>query len=131
MSVRQQIFKHKYITQPVVTPANTIIKAHEDKKTALMGKSNNFGQAALDRLQKVQVTFKLESTDYQVRFSKHTLPRVDYDQDLCIPITLSKVLTLQHDINNKKIVALSKVLVVMSISPQMTLVQEQSLVVAS
>ena len=95
-----------------------------------MGKSSNFRQAALDRLQKVQVTLKLESTDYQVRFSKHTPPRVDYDQDLCIP-TLSKVLPLQHDINNKKIVALSKVPVVMSISTQMILVQEQSLIVAS
>ena len=51
-------FKHRYITQTVITPADAIIKALSDVKTALTGKQNQITQVAVDGLPQVQITLK-------------------------------------------------------------------------
>jgi hypothetical protein len=46
-------FKHKYITQPTVTPADTIVKALDDLTQALKGKRNVSGAAEIEALKKI------------------------------------------------------------------------------
>ena len=47
-------FKHKYITQPEVTPADMIIKAYRDLKSALHGITNTRDNAQMDAIQQIQ-----------------------------------------------------------------------------
>ena len=51
-------FKHKYITQPTVTPADAIIKAIQDLTQALKGKVNTKGESHLQALTKLQELFR-------------------------------------------------------------------------
>ena len=44
-------FKHKYITQPKVTPADQIVKAINDLACALKGKNNVEGLEQMEALQ--------------------------------------------------------------------------------
>ena len=46
-------FKHKYITQPTVTPADTIVKALDDLTNALKGRRNVKGEAQIEALEKI------------------------------------------------------------------------------
>jgi len=46
-------FKHKYITQPTVTPADTIVKALDDLTHALKGRRNIKGEAQMEALEKI------------------------------------------------------------------------------
>ena len=46
-------FKHKYITQPTVTPADTIVKALDDLTHALKGRRNVKGEVHMDALEKI------------------------------------------------------------------------------
>ena len=46
-------FKHKYITQPTVTPADTIVKALDDLTHALKGMRNVKGEAQIEALEKI------------------------------------------------------------------------------
>ena len=46
-------FKHKYITQPTVTPADTIVKALNDLPNALKGKRNVKAEAQIEALEKI------------------------------------------------------------------------------
>lgn len=46
-------FKHKYITQPTVTPADTIIKALDDLTIALKGRKNVKGAIQIEALEKI------------------------------------------------------------------------------
>ena len=46
-------FKHKYITQPTVTPADTIVKALDDLMHTLKGRRNVKGEAQMDALEKI------------------------------------------------------------------------------
>jgi TfoX/Sxy family transcriptional regulator of competence genes len=46
-------FKHKYITQPTVTPADTIVKALDDLTHALKGRRNVSGAAEIEALEKI------------------------------------------------------------------------------
>jgi hypothetical protein len=46
-------FKHKYITQPTVTPADTIVKALDDLTHALKGRRNVKGEAQIEALEKI------------------------------------------------------------------------------
>ena len=46
-------FKHKYITQPTVTPADAIVKAYQDLLHAIQGISNTKGTAHLEALQRM------------------------------------------------------------------------------
>jgi hypothetical protein len=62
-------FKHKYITQPTVTPADMIVKAMNDLAAALKGKSNQEGLEELETLKQLeelltnQVTKKKQSEE--------------------------------------------------------------------
>jgi len=51
-------FKHKYITQPEVTPADMIIKAYRDLTTALQGIKNPKDQQQMEALEKIQRQLK-------------------------------------------------------------------------
>ena len=44
-------FKHKYITQPTVTPADAIVKAYHDLTAAINGIKNTKSDAHLEALQ--------------------------------------------------------------------------------
>ena len=46
-------FKHKYITQPTVTPADTIVKALDKLMHALKGRRNVKGEVHMDALEKI------------------------------------------------------------------------------
>ncbi len=46
-------FKHKYITQPNLLPADTIVKALHDLTHALKGKKNVKGKAQIKTLEKI------------------------------------------------------------------------------
>jgi len=43
-------FKHKYITQPTLTPVDTVIKAIDDLTCALKGSRNTHGMQQIERL---------------------------------------------------------------------------------
>jgi hypothetical protein len=47
-------FKHKYITQPKVTPADQIVNAINDLARALKGKNNVEGLEQMETLQKLE-----------------------------------------------------------------------------
>ena len=47
-------FKHKYITQPEVTPADVIIKAYNDLRAALQGMKNTSDAKQMHTLEKIQ-----------------------------------------------------------------------------
>ena len=47
-------FKHKYITQPKVTPADQIVNAINDLTCALKGKNNVEGLEQMEALQKLE-----------------------------------------------------------------------------
>eukprot|EP00804_Cyclotella_cryptica_P011209 CCRYP_007737-RB/>CCRYP_007737-RB protein AED:0.21 eAED:0.17 QI:0/-1/0/1/-1/1/1/0/1078 len=49
-------FKHKYITQPTVTPADAIVKAYQDLMHAIQGIRNARGSAHLEALQRIETT---------------------------------------------------------------------------
>jgi hypothetical protein len=51
-------FKHKYITQPTVTPADAIVKAYQDLTFALQGLKNHKGNAHMEALARVQDALK-------------------------------------------------------------------------
>ena len=51
-------FKHKYITQPTVTPADAIVKAYQDLTLALKGIKNSKGAAHMDILEKIEQALK-------------------------------------------------------------------------
>jgi hypothetical protein len=49
-------FKHKYITQPTVTPADAIVKAYQDLMHTIQGITNVKGSAHLEALQRIETT---------------------------------------------------------------------------
>ncbi len=51
-------FKHKYLTQPTVTPTDAIIKAYQDLTLALKGINNTKGNAQLSALKQIQEVLK-------------------------------------------------------------------------
>jgi hypothetical protein len=47
-------FKHKYITQPTVTHADTIVNAYHNLVKAIQGLSNTNNQAHFKAIQRIQ-----------------------------------------------------------------------------
>ena len=79
-------FKHKYILQPVVTPADKITKALNTAKAVLTRKPiAAAAQTALDVLKQAQTGLKssIENTDNikQTQFNEQPAPRVKNDED--------------------------------------------------
>ena len=46
-------FKHKYIIEPTVTPADQIIKVYQDPKTAIQGIPKSCGDAYMKALEHI------------------------------------------------------------------------------
>jgi hypothetical protein len=51
-------FKHKFIMQPTVTPADALIKAYQDLTAALHGISNHKSNAQFNAIKKIQESLK-------------------------------------------------------------------------
>jgi hypothetical protein len=72
-------FKHKFITQPTVTPADAIIKACQDPKRALLGQSNMKGKVQMDAIKKIELA--LEPTyESPIDPSAERQPKVELKQ---------------------------------------------------
>jgi hypothetical protein len=57
-------FKHKYITQPTLTPEDTIVKALNDLTNALKQKRNNKEIVEYEALQKIdKIPYNIPSTE--------------------------------------------------------------------
>jgi hypothetical protein len=50
-------FKHKYITQPTLTPVDTVVKAINNLTSALKGTRNVQGMQQIERLKKIDKLF--------------------------------------------------------------------------
>ena len=50
-------FKHKYITQPTMTPADAIVKALQNLAHAIKGEQNSKGEAQFCALERLQAAF--------------------------------------------------------------------------
>jgi hypothetical protein len=60
-------FKHKYITQPTLTPEDTIVKALNDLTNALKQKRNNKGIIEYETLQRIdEILNNIPATEQQV-----------------------------------------------------------------
>jgi hypothetical protein len=73
-------FKHKYITQPTLTPVDTVVKAIDDLTCALKGTRNKQGIQQTERLKMIdELLNKIPSklTDMLDPSTKATLPRVE------------------------------------------------------
>ncbi|KAL7480170.1 hypothetical protein ACHAW6_005874 [Cyclotella cf. meneghiniana] len=68
-------FKHKYITQPTVTPADAIVKAYQDLTFALKGIKNHKGNAHMEALSRIQDALK-PRYEYPVNQTVQPDPRV-------------------------------------------------------
>ena len=79
-------FKHKYITQPTVTPADTIVKALDDLTHALKGRRNVQGTSEIETLERIDellnnIPQKLERNRQQERQKK----QVTFDESTAPP----------------------------------------------
>ena len=83
-------FKHKYITQPTLTPKDVIIKALQDLKHALNGTRNHKGDKSLDTLVKMDellnVKAKEKVKDKVVKFADDNPRIMEYSQDPRVPL---------------------------------------------
>ena len=73
-------FKHKYITQPTLTPVNTVVKAIDDLTCALKGTRNTQGMQQIERLKMIdKLLNKIPSklTEMSDPSTKATLPMVE------------------------------------------------------
>jgi hypothetical protein len=78
-------FKHKYITQPTVTPANMIVKALTDLTQALKGKTNLEGLdqiESLKRLEELLTNTPPPTQNETIPMPIHAVePRIEYPRD--------------------------------------------------
>ncbi len=73
-------FKHKYITQPTLTPVDTVVKAINDLICALKGARNTHGMQQIERLKMIdELLNKIPSnlTEMLNPSTKTTIPRVE------------------------------------------------------
>ncbi|KAL7477511.1 hypothetical protein ACHAW6_003318, partial [Cyclotella cf. meneghiniana] len=71
------LFKHKYITQPEVMPADMIIKAYHDLTKALQGIKNPKDQQQMEALEQIQQQLKPGYKKEIEHHLQHHLPRVE------------------------------------------------------
>ena len=69
-------FKHKYITQPTITPADAIVKAYHDLTAAINGIKNNKSNAHLEALNRIQATLT-PGNKMTMDVSGNSRPRVE------------------------------------------------------
>ena len=70
-------FKHKYITQPTVTPSDTIVNAFTKLRDAIQGIQHTKDDAHVDALQQIENMFQLPSKQITKTVKKVTLPTMD------------------------------------------------------
>ncbi len=80
-------FEHKYITQPTITPADTIVKALDDLTNALKGRRNVKGEAQIEALERIDKLLnnipkqlepeRRQEQQKQVTFNEATAPPKD------------------------------------------------------
>jgi hypothetical protein len=89
-------FKHRYTTQPTLTPANTIIKALNDLTHALKGRKNVEGDAQIKALEKINellnnISRRIKTKkEKQVTFDETTAPPQETNVRTMIPGTKQK-----------------------------------------
>jgi hypothetical protein len=72
-------FKHKYITQPALTPEDTTVKALNDLTNALKQKRNNKGIVEYEALQRIDnILNNIPATEQQL--PPITSKRVTFDK---------------------------------------------------
>ena len=90
-------FKHKYITQPTLTPKNDIIKALQDLKHALDGTKNHKGDKSLETLVKMDELLNVKSKEKPkekvVQFEDGNPRIMKYSQDPRVPLGRIKTKT--------------------------------------
>ncbi|KAL7474341.1 hypothetical protein ACHAW6_000317, partial [Cyclotella cf. meneghiniana] len=69
-------FKHKYITQPTVTPANAIVKAYHDLISAINGIKNTKSDSHLEALEWIQNNLA-PGNERTIKISNSRCPRVE------------------------------------------------------
>ncbi len=69
-------FQHKYLTQPVVTPVDTMIKAMSDLRSALRKQANTVGTAEMEVLKQLDtiLTVPKDNISKHVTFAPSTAP---------------------------------------------------------
>jgi hypothetical protein len=83
-------FKHKYITQPTLTPVDTVVKAIDDLTHALKGTRNTHGIQQIERLKMIdELLNNIPSnlTEMSDPSTKATLPRVEDNRPGLTPLT--------------------------------------------
>jgi hypothetical protein len=83
-------FKHKYITQPTLTPVDTVVKAIDDLTHALKGTRNTHGIQQIERLKMIdELLNNIPSnlTEMSDPSTKATLPRVKDIRPGLTPLT--------------------------------------------
>ena len=83
-------FKHKYITQPTLTPVDTVVKAIDDLTCALKGARNTQGMQQIERLKMIdELLNKIPSnlTEMSDPPTKTPIPRVEDIRPGLTPLT--------------------------------------------
>jgi hypothetical protein len=95
-------FKHKYITQPTLTPVDTVVKAIDDLTCALKGARNTQGMQQIERLKMIdELLNKIPSnlTEMSDPSTKTPIPRVEDIRPGLTPLTFQSP-PLKHTRNN-------------------------------
>jgi hypothetical protein len=83
-------FKHKYITQPTLTPVDTVVRAIDDLTCALKGARNTHGMQQIERLKMIdKLLNKIPSnpTEMLDPSTKTPIPRVENIRSGLTPLT--------------------------------------------
>ena len=76
-------FKHKYITQPTITPEDRIVHAYQDLTLAIQGFQSSKGGASMEALQRLQEALSPGSTRFvppqASQQQEQQAPRVQFD----------------------------------------------------
>jgi hypothetical protein len=84
-SVRHCLFKHKYISQPTVTPSDAVVKALQDLVHAIKGKQNVKGATQFYAIARLQEAFLpgqklvLEQYNPPLKLPTQHAPRVQHE----------------------------------------------------
>jgi hypothetical protein len=98
-------FKHKYITQPTLTPVDTVVKAIDDLTHALKGTRNTHGIQQIERLKMIDELLNNipnNLTEVADPSTKTTLPRVEDITPELTPLTFQSLIpSFKHNRNPK------------------------------
>ena len=90
-------FKHKYITQPKVTPADQIVKAINNLTCALKGKNNVEGLEQMEALQKLKELLTKSPIQEDEATQEEQEPRVTFEPSVKPPAPSPRVKITKPD----------------------------------